>query len=358
MRKLGVLLPVLMAVSLLLVACQKESSVIEPQQLSAPSLSASYQLPPEATLQSATLSVFVIDPSPSNQTVNVHRITQPWDEMTVTWNSFGASYDVATGSFVPSAPGWQSTDVTALVQQWLNGTYPNYGVLLEQYGVASRYASSENPTPSNGPKLEVCYTVNGASVCETIQRSVLGEVFDAYIWPFHPDVNYGGEPDLYAGLVGEMSKMSLITFDLAPNPQPHGCSLTIGYWKTHGGFGPQPDYVSQYLPIWLGTASGSQSINVNTGLIANNILSMSTYGTSSNGITKLYAQMLGAKLSIANGADGSAIAATISAADAWLAIHSWTEWSSLSKSTQKQVLGWMTTFDNYNNGLIGPGHCD
>jgi len=141
-------------------------------------------------------------------------------------------------------------------------------------------------------------------------------------------------------------------------PPPQGCSFTIGFWKTHAGFGPQPDHVTKFLPIWLGTAGGSRSINVNNVLIAYNILVMKTYGLPTNGITKLYAQMLAAKLNIANGASGSAIASTISAADAWLANHRWTEWSSLSKSAQKQVLGWLTTFDNYNNGIIGPGHCD
>lgn len=140
-------------------------------------------------------------------------------------------------------------------------------------------------------------------------------------------------------------------------PDWEGCSLTIGFWKTHCGFGPQADVVSQHLPIWLGAAGGSQSINVSNVQIAYNILVMKTYGDPSNGITKLYAQMLGAKLNIANGASDSAVASTIAAADAWLASHRWTEWSSLSKSMKTRILGWMTTFDNYNNGLIGPGHC-
>ena len=141
-------------------------------------------------------------------------------------------------------------------------------------------------------------------------------------------------------------------------PPPGGCTLTIGYWKNHAGFGPQPDYLSQFLPIWLGTAGGAHSMNVNTVQIAYDVLVMKTYGVPSNGITKLYAQLLGAKLNIADGATDDAVDDVIADADAWLASHSWTEWNSLSKSTKNMILGWKSSLDNYNNGITGPGHCD
>jgi hypothetical protein len=141
-------------------------------------------------------------------------------------------------------------------------------------------------------------------------------------------------------------------------PPPEGCTLTIGFWKTHAGFGPQPDYLSQFLPIWLGTAGGAESINVTTAQIAYDLLTMKVYGDPSNGITKLYAQLLGAKLNIANGASDIGAAGAIAAADAFLATHDYTDWNSLSKPQKNMVLGWKSTLDNYNNGIIGPGHCD
>lgn len=137
-----------------------------------------------------------------------------------------------------------------------------------------------------------------------------------------------------------------------------GCTLTIGFWKTHAGFtGRNPDRVTPLLPQWLGTAGGAKSVQVTTASQAVTILSMGL-GEPSNGITKLYAQLLGAKLNIANGADGSAVASTIAAADAFLAMYNQTAWTSLSKAQKQTVLGWMTMLDNYNNGYIGPGHCD
>jgi hypothetical protein len=139
-----------------------------------------------------------------------------------------------------------------------------------------------------------------------------------------------------------------------------GCSLTIGYWKNHAGFEPQADMVTPLLPQLLGTSGGAKTQNVTTAALAVQFLSFNGSNgvfDASNGINKLYAQLLGAKLDIANGADGSAVASTISAADAFLATHDSTAWSGLSKADKNKVLGWMTTLDNYNNGLIGPGHC-
>ncbi len=124
-----------------------------------------------------------------------------------------------------------------------------------------------------------------------------------------------------------------------------GCTLTIGYWKTH------PTATAKLLPIWLGTSGGLKSVQVTTAAQATTILSFN--GDASDGINKLDGQLLGAKLSIADGADSSAVASTISAADAFLATH----WASLTKTQKTQVLNWATTLDTYNNGLTGPGHC-
>ena len=81
-------------------------------------------------------------------------------------------------------------------------------------------------------------------------------------------------------------------------------------------------------------------------------------GRSSNGISKLYAQLLGAKLNIANGADGSAAAGAIAAADLILAAYDQAAWTSLSRTDRSTILKLAKVLDAYNNGRIGPGHCD
>ena len=137
---------------------------------------------------------------------------------------------------------------------------------------------------------------------------------------------------------------------------PGGCTLTIGYWKTHAGFtGRNADRVTQYLSKNLG-AGGGKTVVVTTAPQAVGLLSMS--GDASNGINKLYAQELAAKLNIAKGASGTSIASALAAADAFLVNFNSADWSSLSKTQKNNVNSWMSTFDSYNNGVIGPGHCN
>lgn len=131
------------------------------------------------------------------------------------------------------------------------------------------------------------------------------------------------------------------------------CTYTIGFWKTHAGFGPQQDVVTPLLPIWLGTPSGAKSVNVNNITLAVQVLMMNN--DARNGINKLYAQLLGAKLNIKSGADSSDL--PLSVADGFLATHNQYDWTSLSATEQNQVISWAARFDNYNNGLAGPNHC-
>lgn len=144
----------------------------------------------------------------------------------------------------------------------------------------------------------------------------------------------------------------LVTIEVPCAPM---CVSTIGYWKNHAGFGPQADALTPLLPIWLGTPSGLKSVNVTTAAQAVQLLKMN--GLASNGINKLYAQLLGAKLNIANGANATTITSTIAAADAFLATKNSADWNTLTATQKAQVLQWMTILDNYNNGLIGPPHC-
>ncbi|MFT3772446.1 MAG: MopE-related protein [Minicystis sp.] len=99
------------------------------------------------------------------QTVRVHRVTAPWSELTVTWSSFGTAYDpLVEGSFSnkgASYVGPVSVDITPLVQEWVEGGFQNYGVLLEQGGAqGTNYWSSEY-LQNLRPKLSFCYVIPG-----------------------------------------------------------------------------------------------------------------------------------------------------------------------------------------------------
>lgn len=149
----------------------------------------------------------------------------------------------------------------------------------------------------------------------------------------------------------------------------NGCTLTIGYWKTHLGNGPQPDRVSSKLPILLGTVGGAKTVIIASANDPNPLVVDATgifnfQGTTStpdasNGINRLYAQLLAAKLNIAYGADPSVIATTIAAANDFLAANNSLNWASLSRQNRNLVNSWQAALDAYNNGVLpgGPAHC-
>lgn len=126
-------------------------------------------------------------------------------------------------------------------------------------------------------------------------------------------------------------------------------TYTIGYWKNH------TCELGKLLPICLGSSGGCKTVQVRTTTDAVKYLGM-TEGSSSNGVVKLYAQLLAAKLNIKNGADPSAVSSVISSADAFLAKNDLNSWTGLSTANKNLVLSWASTLDNYNNGVIGPGH--
>ena len=139
-----------------------------------------------------------------------------------------------------------------------------------------------------------------------------------------------------------------------------GCTRTIGYWKTHAGFGPQADVVTQYLAQSLGTAGGIKTQLVDSaaeGCAVPLVLRLEQCAGCLERDQQAVRTTAGGKANIASGANGSAVAATIASADAFLANNDSLSWASLSKSAKSTVNGWMTTLDNYNNGLIGPLHC-
>ncbi|KQM12772.1 hypothetical protein AOA80_00255 [Methanomassiliicoccales archaeon RumEn M1] len=106
--------------------------------------------------------------------------------------------------------------------------------------------------------------------------------------------------------------------------------------------------------IWLGTPGGAKSIAVTTAAEASDIISNAG---GANGFNQLYAQMLASKLNVLNGACDNAIEETMAAADAFLATHNADDWDGLSAAEKQQIEDWKDDFDDYNNGLIGPGHC-
>ncbi len=361
-------LSTLLIIGLLLVSCQNDPGPVQPlnaDQLRYSSLS-QIILPADAELQTAKLFLWVhaygSEEPEMVVDVRVHRITAPWTELGVTWGNFGGAYDpYVFGEFIVNGTGWISVDVTALVQGWLDGDYPNYGILLDQDEMCwAHFYSRENDGPGTNPMqvppyLEITYSTSGGVATETVDATA-----DAYIWEQNPTSNYGDKLFLKSGYDQRKEKQVLLFCEVEKEEEPgDDCTHTPEFWRHNTGFGceGEPDLVTQYLPIWLGNAGGTKSILVADAWTAYQILWM-FWGSSDNGIIKLYAELLAAKLNFAAGADESAVAGEVIAADNFLANHDWNDWDSLTAAEQEMVNGWASILDDFNDGIIGPGPCE
>jgi hypothetical protein len=129
-----------------------------------------------------------------------------------------------------------------------------------------------------------------------------------------------------------------------------GCTLTPGYWKTHSTFGPAP-----YDDTWA--SIGESAPFFSSGLTYYEILWTPTRGNAYYILARAY---IAAELNQLNGAslDGGAGAA-FGDATALFSLYTPGEIEGLKKNDtlRAEFISLATILDNYNNGLLGPGHC-
>jgi hypothetical protein len=117
------------------------------------------------------------------------------------------------------------------------------------------------------------------------------------------------------------------------------CTFSQGYWKNHPGAWP-------ILSLTLGSVVYNQA----------ELISILSTGAGGNGLISLAHQLIAAKLNILNGADGSAINASIAAADAQIgALVVPPVGSDFLSTASTSALA--HTLEDWNLGVTGPGHC-
>lgn len=192
---------------------------------------------PLATVASASLKLYCssIGGGDPNHTVSLYRVLQDWVETEATWNIFktgsnwntagaaaandggvddDASYDrhsTAEANAVVS-PGWNSWDVTSIVQSWVDGSVKEYGLLLQTNNETSGnyvlFKDSED-TDTERPYIEIEYTAFDPNV----------ELSSA---PFIGNFTLSGlpmPPDIFAlPFVGNFSLSALPNIELTAAP--------------------------------------------------------------------------------------------------------------------------------------------
>lgn len=134
-----------------------------------------------------------------------------------------------------------------------------------------------------------------------------------------------------------------------------GCTLTQGYWKTHSQTGPAP-----YDDAWLNLGL----LEEDTMFYLSNQTWYEVFWTppQGNAYYNLAHQFEAATLNVLNGAsEPAAVSTALVNAEALFNNYTPEQIAALKgkngKALRQQFISLASTLDQYNNGLIGPGHC-
>ena len=128
------------------------------------------------------------------------------------------------------------------------------------------------------------------------------------------------------------------------------CTLTYGYWKTHSEYGPAP-----YDASWEYLSDGADTPFFNSGLTYYEMFWEEPAGDLYFALAHQYAA---AELNLLYGSMAPpAVDAALAGAKMLFEAQGDGD-TTLNAMERRKAARWITTIDNYNNGVTGPGHCD
>ncbi|HQO21198.1 MAG TPA: DNRLRE domain-containing protein [Acidobacteriota bacterium] len=132
-------------------------------------------IPEDSTINTATLELYASSAPTTGLTLNVHRITGTWTEPGVTWTNQPAYNSTVDASLAGgTTTGWKIWNIASLVQDWVDGTSDNYGLIVkgsvenDKTAVTYAFASKENGTSGNRPILRINYTPPTTMNCDYV----------------------------------------------------------------------------------------------------------------------------------------------------------------------------------------------
>lgn len=124
-------------------------------------------IPSNATIQSADLRVFLNSSSPAGDppmAMLARFLSSPWDASILTWNNFNPSWGAEIGvDDIPASFGWIEASFTGPVAEWVSGTRPNFGIMVqgdETPRQRERVFTTLDAGNSNFPRIRVTYEID------------------------------------------------------------------------------------------------------------------------------------------------------------------------------------------------------
>jgi hypothetical protein len=146
----------------------------------------------------------------------------------------------------------------------------------------------------------------------------------------------------------DQSKTGFSSWTIVVDVPCEGCTLTPGYWKTHSKYGPAPydptwDLLGEDTPFFLSGLSYYEALH--------------TQPKGGNAYFILAHAYIATQLNELDGTAISAVSAEFDEAAALFAAYTPQEVKKLKGDDKAVWTDLATTLDDFNNGLIGPGHC-
>lgn len=133
-------------------------------------------IPSGSTVQSAIANFY--NTQANNNPVYLHQITNDWTETGATWNNSANAYNpVPIGAFTPASSNqYYPVNVTSIVQQWVNDSLTNHGLMLlaAPNGTETRYSSKEQTGSYQDPYVTIFLAPGGSKQALRIQNANLG----------------------------------------------------------------------------------------------------------------------------------------------------------------------------------------
>jgi hypothetical protein len=197
-------------------------------------------IPAGSAIQTAVLSLYASNAGSAGagDTVGAMRITRAWTEGTqagggtadgatwanadpsTPWTVAGGDYDAGAAAVAPygAVVGWKSWDIAGLVDAWVNGAHPNFGVeLVPSPGIfnAVFVSGDDSANASLWPSL----TVTFFPPCGWVPPQILVTLTpsaDSYINGNSDETNYGAQSTMQVYESGE--RRGVLRFNLSSVP--------------------------------------------------------------------------------------------------------------------------------------------